>query len=518
MIEINTIGFKEQLLVKDLIATHKDYQDNVNEWDFLMTVYEGIKEIIKKGYIKKHERETIASYNRRVNNLFGFGYCKSIVEIFHFYLFKKDPHRILKGLGNDSIWKMFVKDSDLYGNDFNSTIMEIALFAAIQGHMGILVDQQGGENIRTKQQQIEEKIYPYLSKYYPKAILDWKFEKNENKRPVLTYLKLLDDDGQYRIWTVDKWEVWELPKNERGEFDQSNYLAKAIFIDGGFYDLGEIPFLWHYNYKSGKIGIGNSDIHEIARIDLSIIKNMSQIEAIIDFAAFPMMRKPMRDAKPTEINAPQQDDEVGEQVILEFDPENPDSKPDWLKAEVAEPVDAIVKVIEKKVAELYRSANVGGMASTEPTKNAQSGVAKRTDFQLLNSKLVSKAMNLEDTENKIIEFWLKWENQWDKYKDVINNTRERTFDLENLSLDLENAIVAKTVVLSETFNALVQKQSARQVLSSATEKEFDIIDKEIEVNNKVDFEKNNGLNDNIDEEINGDIDGETTKIIIEGMK
>jgi hypothetical protein len=262
----------------------------------------------------------------------------------------------------------------------------------------------------------------------------------------------------------------------------ANEEADAVFIAAGSNPIKKVPFIWHYNQKSKQLGIGTGDIHEVSRIDLSIIRNMSQTDEIINFAAFPMMRKPMRDAKPTEINAPQQEDEVSTQSVLEFDPEHPDSKPDWLPAEVAEPVEATLKVVEKKVSEIYRAANVGGMASTEPTKYQQSGVSKRVDFQMLNSKIVGKAVNLEDSENRILEYWLRWEKLWDKYKDEVKMARDKSFDLEDLATDLENAVTAKTVVLSKTFSILLQKQTARQVLPGAGEKELADIDTEIEKN------------------------------------
>jgi len=476
---------KKQLTVGDLIATHELYDRNVAEWVFLTAVYEGIREIIRHGLIEQHEREPNLAYARRLKELFGFGYSKSVVEIFHFFLFKKEPTHKLGKLLDDKRWKLFQEDANLYGMDYNATIMDIALWAAVQGHMGILVDK-ANVSFQTVEQQISNKVYPYIAKYHPKAILDWKWDRDEFNRPFLSYLKLEDDDGQYRIWEPNRWEIWELPKDKEGNPDKSNESADAVFIDAGPNPIKVIPFIFFYNQRSKKLNIGNSDIHEVSRIDLSIIRNMSQIEEIIYYAAFPMMRKPMRDAKPTEVNAPQQDDEVGVQSILEFDPEHPDSKPDWLESVVSEPVEATLHAVEKKIEEIYRAANIGGMAATEPTKSPQSGVAKRIDFQLLNSKMVSKAINLEDAENKILELWCRWEMVWEKYKDEAKMGRARTFDIEELATALEDAVTAKAVVISDRFNELLQKQVARQVLPTATEKQMADIDKEIEKNVKND--------------------------------
>ena len=467
--------------VDELLFTHQDYNNNVQEWQYLMALYEGVREVLRLGLVKRHPREPMFSYQARLEKLFSLGYSKSIAEIFHFFLFKKEPVQTLGDLHDDPLWSMFVNDADLYGNEYNSTIMDVALYATVLGHMGILVDK-ASVSFTSRQEQIDNMVYPYIAKYFPAAILDWQFDRDQYNRPYLSYLKLVDDDEQYRLWYPEAWQIYELPEDNEGNYNKSNLEAQAILVAEGSNPLGRIPFVWHYNLRSKTTCIGRSDIHEVSRIDLSIIRNMSQIEQIIDFAAFPMMRKPMRDAKPTDINAPQQDDEVGVESVLEFDPERPESKPDWLPAEVGAPIEATIKVIEKKIAEIYRAANIGGMAATEPTRNAQSGVAKRTDFQLLNSKLVSKAINLESTENRILEYWLRWENMWDKYKDIVNIARERTYDIEELAVDLANSLTAKTLVISKTFDSMVQKQAARQVLPSAGEKELAAIDDEIDYN------------------------------------
>lgn len=467
----------KELKVSHLKETNKLYKSNVEEWNFLSAMYDGIREVIRLNLVPKHERESNISYHRRIKKLFGFGYSKSVVDIFHFYLFKKNSKKILGNLNDNVLFKEFTRDSDLYDNNYDAAIMDIALHAIIQGHMGILVDKPISQ-FKTMQEQIDAKVYPYIAKYFPKSILDWAYSKDEYSRPYLSYLKLLEDDGRYKIWTIQDWQLWEIPKDKKGNSVSNE--KPAELVASGINPLGEIPFIWHYNLKSKNIGIGISDIHEVSRIDLSIIRNMSQIEQIIDFAAFPMMRKPMLQAKPTSGNTPQQQDDVGVESILEFDPENPDTKPDWLESKVKEPVEATVAVIEKKISEIYRASNIGGMTATEPSNQAISGVAKRIDFQILNSKLVNKAINLEATENKVLEYWLKWENLWEEMKDTVKINREKTYDIDTVAEDLANTLTSKTIVLSSKFDELLQKQTARQMLPAANEKELYTIDSEIE--------------------------------------
>lgn len=171
-------SFKSQLTVGDLISVHEQYKNNASEWRLLLSVYEGIKQIVLNGYITKHEREPQKAYERRIDELYGFGYSKSVIDIFHFYLFKKEPQRDLKALKSDPLWGLFFEDADLYGNAFDTTIMDISLYAAIEGHMGILVDKPKTQGELTKKQQIDNKLYPYIARYFPNAILDWAMGKD----------------------------------------------------------------------------------------------------------------------------------------------------------------------------------------------------------------------------------------------------------------------------------------------------------------------------------------------------
>lgn len=496
---------RKNLKVKDLLEVHDEHKNNNEEWSFLMTMYEGIRNIIKKRLVEKHERESEIAYQRRLEELYGFGYTKSVIEVLNHFLFKKKAIQTLGSLHDDKLWKLFIKDANLLGDSYEKTIMDATNYSSILGHVGILIDKANA-NFITKAEQVKSKVYPYIAVYFPKAILDWKWAKDEYHRPYLAYLKLKDDGDQYRLWFPDHWEIWELPEDEDGQKTDSNEEAEAVFINSNTYDIGKIPFIWHYNLKSRKISIGNSDVHEVSRIDLSIIRNASQIEEIINYAAFPMMRKPKRDASPVTGQQPQMEDEVGVEVILEFDPEHPESKPDWLDATVAEPVSVTLQWIEKKVGEIYRASNIGGMAAMEPTSNPQSGVAKRVDFQLLNSKMVNKAINLENTEIKILELFLRWEKMWDQYKEKVKITREKTFDIEDIAGELENALTSQMVVQSKSFNSHIQKAVARKMLPALNEKEIKEIDDEIDENieNEQNFNQGSTFIEDIDTNIEDD--------------
>lgn len=465
--------------VDELKKTHKDYTYNYDLWKLYLAAYKGIEAIIKGNYIPQHEREEDAAYTRRIKDLYGYGYSKSVVNIYTFHLFKQPPEgRKLKDLESNDFWNMFFEDSNMLGDSYDTTMAMLAKYAAIQGHMGILVDKSPTK-FANKAEQKAAKVYPYMAAYHPPAILDWEFKKDKNNRPYLAYLKLLDDDGRYRIWTDAEWAIFDT-KDEAGQDKGGTETIKPEAGDYGLNPLGVVPFVWYYNTKSDKQAIGEADLTEIARIDISLVKNTSQIEEVINYAAFPMMMRAMRNAKPDVVAGTQQEDQVGSRAVIEFDPEVPESKPEWLTPKVKEAIDSILATMAFKIKEIYRGANIGGVAGQESSTGVKSGIALRSEFQLLNAHLVTKALNLEKAENRILEFWLRWEQEWEKLKDKVNFGRSKQFDVEDVAMDLENALTSQTLVMSNTFNAMIQKSSARQVLPSMSEGDQEIIDKEID--------------------------------------
>ena len=474
----------------NLRSTHILFEKYFEEWRFLNAAYEGVRALIAYGALYKHERESEANYQRRQKVAYGFSYSKSVVDIFNSYLFKKEfPKELPEALTKDEQWMAFQKDCNLEGDEFDEFFVDQQRDASILGHVGLLVDKPmvDAEN---RAEEKEENIYPYVVAYKPMAILDWQYTRDGTGRRILTYLKVLDDDERYRVWTPETWEVWEIQEAQGSkEVHDSTRVgeqptksettgkgATAVKVGSGENELGEIPWVWLYNQRSNiDKEVGVSDIVDVARIDSSIIRNLSQIEEVIDYAAFPMMRKPM----PESGQSPK--DEVGPTAVLEFDPDKPETKPDWLDSTVEGPVKAILEVIATKIGEIYRSSNIGGMAATEISTSAKSGVALKTEFQLLNSKLVKKGKNVSKAKEQVTVYWLKWQDEYERYKGEVKYDHVKTFEVEDLATDLENILTGSVLVTqSVEFKKQIQKLVVRLILPTLDEQVLAEIDKEID--------------------------------------
>lgn len=452
-------------VIKSLRKTSSIYSANAKRWMFYKACYDGIEGLLQGGYVTRHERESEANYQRRLDNLYGFSYSEAVVSLFNLYLFEKEiTSTVTDVLSGDKSWEKFTRDCDLYKTTFDRFSIVQQREASIYGHVGVLVDKPA-VNFETKEEELSRSIYPYVSSYTPLSILDWEEKRDEYNRPYLNYIKLKEGDDLYKLWYPDKWEFWEIKTNDGG-------LEVAELIDNGVNPLGEIPFVWFYNLKSSSQYTGISDINTVSYIDFSIIRNCSQGEEIIDYSAFPMLRK-ARDPRGTE------EDAVGPTVVLEFDREFPESKPDWLEAKCKEPIEAVLQWLDRKVKEIYRSINSGGVATTQVSSDAKSGVALSMEFRLLNRKLVGKGENVAKVKKEITRLWLKWQNEEDKIEKIAYSPPD-TYDVKDLAVDLENAIMGGSFVNSETFSKETQKIMVQRMLPNILPDTLKTIEEEID--------------------------------------
>jgi hypothetical protein len=460
--------------LKTLQKTHEIYNENIKDWAFYGLAYQGGRTFTDFA-LQQHTRESPDNWKARQAEGICFNYSSIVIDLFNFYLTEKPAVRNLGDLTENVQWTMFKKDADLYGTNFDVFLNEAQKMAAIYGAVGVLIDKPNSENTVQKD-DIKQGIYPYCALFTLPNILDWKHERDPiTNRPTLTYLKVLDFDNRYLIWWKDKWEIWTLPEGATSQLNvvqstntnvirqpnknQALETEEPIMADSGKNPLGEIPFVWFQNIKSvTNPYIGVSDIKEISRITASIVRNISYGEEVIKFAGFPQARRPMsREGEDI-------DNEAGVTAILEFDPELGESgKPDWLESKVQEPVEAVLAWMDKKITEIFQLAYLSGIHAHETSGQTRSGVALRYEYQQLSLVLSKKSENLTETELGIIKFWLKWQVASPWFDDILIS-RSKDFSIDDLSQNLENAIMANKIVPELTFKKELMKVVAKRVL------------------------------------------------------
>jgi hypothetical protein len=520
--------------IDELQKTHKVHDENIQDWAFFSLAYQGGRPFIDYA-LQKHTRESSTNWKSRQDEGICFNYSSIVIDLFNFYLTEKPAVRDFGKLADDKLWNMFTRDADLYNTNFDVFLNEAQKMAAIYGAVGVLIDKPSSGN-KILKDDIKQGIYPYCALFTLPNILDWEHERDPiTNRPTLTYLKLLDFDNRYLLWWPDKWEIWKLPENAPSQFrvhrhtDTTDYTPKPgdnkyanepasahstgltneqpILISEGANPLGEIPFVWFQNIKSViDPYIGVSDIKEIARITASLIRNISYGEEVIKFAGFPQARRPM--AREGEVT----NNEAGVTAILEFNPEHGEAgKPDWLESAVQEPIEAILSWIDKKINEIFQLSHLSGIHAHEKSDQARSGVALRYEYQQLSLVLTKKSENLTETELGIIKYWLKWQNKSIWY-DAVKVSRSKDFSIDDLSQNLENAVMADKLIPEITFKKELMKNVAKKVLPDIAD------DKLMEIHAAIDKLTDADINKNEDALKGERTDNRSTKDIRQDLE
>jgi len=447
------------MTIEELTRKHPEYAARNKDWTKWRSCYDGIAAIIDAGLFQQHERESDDNYDRRKKAAMSFDVCHSIVDLFTQFLFSQTIERDWNGLDENELFAMFLQDSDMDSTSFPLRMQYDSAWAAVYGSIGYVIDSPQ-DMPATVAEQTALRVYPYITRYFPPAILEWETERILGRK-TLTWLKLQEDDSHYKIWTRENWELWKYdPKTD----------ATPTLEGSAAHDLGEIPFIRVCNIPDpDSYMFGVSDLRGLSDFELSLVENISQGEEIIGYAAFPMMRKPYKKA------GEDPNDDTGPTAILEFDPEYPESKADWLEAKVSDPLTALMEWMQIKVQRAYKSMHAADVAGVED-REAKSGVALKMEFTELGAALRTKASAFEHAERQIIRLWAKWQKVAEKVK--IQYPAE--FDFAELAEELGTLLLAKSLVPSLTFAQAVGKHTTRQALPKLTPEDLEAIDSELE--------------------------------------
>jgi hypothetical protein len=461
---------------KELLAVHPTYTKFIKEWKFFINSYLGGKFYRDGDYLLKHPFESTKNYKRRKEIAYYYNYCAPIVDLFTSYLTKDQPKRSYGELSKEvvpprqpkTLFDSFWWDVDFNGTNFEQFMREAQRYASIYGLISIIVDKPSVK-VETQAQALEEDIRPYLSIITPENILDWKYVRLPNGKMTLDTIKIKEGDGQYRIWTRNDWELWEITTKDKAPISKGK----------GTHGLGRIPIVDLYNKKSLIRRVGVSEIQDIADINKNIYYFCSDAKEIIENTAFPML------AMPEEKGGADPEVVTGTQNIIDFDPDSPNGKPFWLEPPHSS-LQEIREWIQQDAQEMVRIAKMGGLRNTETSVQPWSGVSIEAQERQLYSSLAEKASNAEQAELDILKLYAEWEEE----EFTGNIEYSRSFATRDLTTSLTNAIQAGTArVNSLTFEKERQKKIVDAATPGLEETDRDQIFKEIDELDKLWFKK-----------------------------
>ena len=426
------------------LTLHKDYQENVKNWEYYIRSYNGGYDYSIGQYLNRYNLELDNEFNQRLANTPCDNHCKNIIQIYSSFLFRVKASRDFGNMQDEASLESFLKDADLEGNSFTSVIKQAQNYASIYGHCMLILDKPSIQT-NTKAEEINQEIRPYISIVTPENIFDWNFERQPNGKYILNYLKIREEvdksGGSYmRLWYPDK--VDTIYVEDGG--------TEPTLIDTATNQIGKIPAVILYNAKSHKRGIGQSDLTDIADLQKSIYNEFSEIEQLIRLTNHPSL------VKTNSVNA-----SAGAGAVIEMPDEmEPNLKP-YLLQPSGQNLTSIMDSITKKVESINRIAHTGAVRTTRT--QVSSGIALQTEFELLNARLSEKADNLQLAEEQIFNLYSDFQNS--SFDGEINYPD--SFNIRDYASDLVFYQQAKAVnVQSNTLNKEIDKEIARAVVDN----------------------------------------------------
>jgi hypothetical protein len=425
-----------------ILERHELYDNYATRWEYYIRSFLGGEEYKGGRYLQEYNLELENEFEKRLQFTPLDNHCRNIVHIYSSFLFRVAPTRQLGSLEDDPTVPMFLQDADLEGRSYNALLREVQTYASVYGHCWLLIDKPNS-NARTRAEELQQEIRPYMNIYTPENVIDWDWERAASGKYYLSYLKIREHRSRekdvYRIWYLDRIDTVELQRMGAKE---------PKLIDSVPNPLNQIPAVCLYNQRSYDRGIGVSDLTDVADLQRAIYNELSEIEQLIRLSNHPSLVK-TRDV----------DASAGAGAIIEL----PDNVDPALKPYILQPsgqnLDSVLKTIQTKIDAINRLTHVGAVRST--SERTVSGVALRTEFQLLNARLSEKANLMQLAEEQIWRLYAKWQDKAFDGKVIY----PESFDLRDWATDLEVLQQAKASnIKSDTFVKELDKQIARTVV------------------------------------------------------
>jgi hypothetical protein len=246
----------------------------------------------------------------------------------------------------------------------------------------------------TRADEIALGARPYLNLLTPLTVIDWQWKRSPMGSYELVYLKYMEESNNsesvYREWTKEEIRTYVVNHSEK--------VVKETIVE--INGLGLIPAVQVYAARSPVRGIGISAISDIADQQKAIYNEYSEIEQLVRLQNHPAL-----------VKTPDVEAGAGAGAIIMM-PDNMDPalKPYLLEAS-GNGLSHIYDSIKNRVMAIDKMANTGAVRAVE--SRSISGVAMRTEFELLNSKLSEIADNLELAEEQMWQLYCMYQGtEW----------------------------------------------------------------------------------------------------------
>lgn len=417
-----------------VISNNVIYNDYKARWQFYLDSYMGGEDYRSGGHLTRYTNESPLEYNARLASTPLDNHCRSVISVYTSFLFRKNPERELDQLEySDMMLKDYLKDTDLDGRGIDAFMKEVSIWSNVFGHCWVLLTKPN-IGATTMADEIALGVRPYANLLTPLTVIDWSWQRSMTGAYTLDYIKYVEDvNGDIQIikeWTPELINTYEIDNNRK------EVKSVTTEING----LGLVPAVICYGNRGPMRGIGISDLSDIADHQKKIYNELSEVEQSIRLNGHPAL-----------VKTPDVEASAGAGAIVSM-PDNldPGLKPYMLT--VSTDIASIYNSIDNSIAAIDKMANTGAVRATEV--RTLSGVAMRTEFELLNAKLSEKADNLELAEEQMWKLYCLYQGKtWEGKIEYPGS-----FNIQDDSAEFGKLLVAKQTATDPRVLALIDHE------------------------------------------------------------
>jgi len=237
--------------------------NNVNDYLFMTHTYEGSGGYRDGAYLVPFARE--AWYENRKTFSTYRNYIKPIIDAMITPVFSNPISREL--IRGDARYNKFIENSDNRGNSLTSIIQEAVKYARLHGVSFIVMDNMSDTADMTLQQQIDERILPYLYIQTADSVANYATDKF-NKLTEISF-KGQESIGDEKYVTIVTWSANFYIKEW---YDGDKFIRAESFQ----HDLGILPIIPVMNDSTSSY-LPTPPMYSLAKLNLGLYNKDSEL-------------------------------------------------------------------------------------------------------------------------------------------------------------------------------------------------------------------------------------------------
>lgn len=148
-----------------------------------------------------------------------------------------------------------------------------------------IVDSPRADGVRTRADQREANLRPYLIRIHPRRVLGWKVAEGKLVQLRVSFERV-EDDGEFGQRTVAQVRVYE-PGRVR-TFEAKGKDGTYVLVDDMTTGLGRIPLITLYTRRTGMLTAA-PPLLELAHLNVKHWRAQSSSDTLIDTASVPIL-------------------------------------------------------------------------------------------------------------------------------------------------------------------------------------------------------------------------------------